>query len=244
VDEGREVFDALVAVLDKYRTPGSLSKTAIEPFIDGVLTGCTEYLANNKRSNQHASRWLDLVRWTISQWPFVVVEAKDDNDRFPLLSVFRTLESRWPTEMRRMLYQGIMPSFIDVLKKGTLGDFCWLHFEVVRELEGDIQGNKAGPDQQLPTPMECAIGDQEILDLCRAAVDRLGVWRAAGKMDERSGLDGRIVRRRNSEVDAQGVHFCPRQGYMRLNLPPLIDALANAGCSQAATDLRLFLRQA
>jgi hypothetical protein len=155
------------------------------------------------------------------------------------------LEQRWPAHLRRGLYVALAENFVHVFQDGTLGEFCWLHFESRQELSGNIQGNKVpAPDQPAPAPLEVAPPDALLIRLCSESARRVARWRAEGKRTNdlgwATGLSGHETANLIRAAFDNGRH----RAYLRRMLLPVIDTLADAGATECAAELRTHIRRA
>jgi hypothetical protein len=235
-------FEAMAAVFEGHKaTPLETTQNA-DRFVDGVLWGATDFLKQAiALTDCHANCWLGIVNWAIGAWPGF--DARSDDDRFPLTPVSVGLEQSWPDSLQKRVYEGVGNPFLRILKEGTLGDFCSLHHAIDRDLEGKMRRSAVEQGSDVMIPIEPPFSDDFLVRLCQESVARVGEWRAEDKRTNDLGWAAGLSGHDSGQLIQKVIEHCRDRGYIRRMLPPVIDRLAEAGCSAVAAELRVRLRR-
>jgi hypothetical protein len=217
-----------------------LDRNAKCSLITGVIWGAMHLVEGTKeRAEQLANAWVKVANWSSEHWPFDP-EAEDD-ERFPILAVASVLHASWDSGTRRRLFVSLAHNLERIMREGSLGDFCTLHFELGAELEG--RRVTAQPPEG-HAPVRSAIPDDLLIQLCRASADRVARWRTLGKRTDDLGWGGALAGHDTSFLVRQVFNYGEDREYLRREIPNVIDRLHQAGLEEVATELRVYLRRA
>jgi hypothetical protein len=188
-----------------------------------------------------ANCWGDLAERAID----VGLKMSRNEDRLEssIQALMSVLECRWPNELRASLYSRFLPILERLLREATLGDYSWLHFQIGRELEGEIDGNEGLKGQSQRELLPLAPTDEVLVRLCRASVERVRTWAQEGTTTDDMGWISALKGRDTANLIRQVFLLERDKGYLQRSLPPAIDILGDAGYPELATELRLVLRR-
>jgi hypothetical protein len=210
-----------------------------EELIRGILFGAMDLLQDeSSRTAARGTAWAAMVGWACTAWTGFG-DTAEDKDRFPVLAVTALLARPWPEDLRRQLIASLREPLLRIVREGTLADFCWLHHEVQVLLRGDGQGASS---RVIPLARG-EVSDEQLLGLCRASADRVVSWRQRGKTTRDFGWATAITGQQTADLIRAVVNAASDRDYLRRELPPVIDRLAEAGSPVIATELRLHLRR-
>jgi hypothetical protein len=210
-----------------------------EALIRGLLFGAFDLFKDQRlRTPPRADAWAALVVWACSSWPWSQ-EPTEKPERFPILPVTAVLALSWPEGLRRRMISVLQGCFLRIMRDGAFADFCWLHHEIRGLLRGDGQGTKS---RVIPLD-KGDFSDELLIELCRASADRVAAWRAAGTTTRDFGWGAALTGHETADLIRAVLEAASDRNYLRRELPPLIDRLAEHGSPGIATELRLLLRR-
>jgi hypothetical protein len=103
-------------------------------------------------------------------------------------------------------------------------------------------GRGRSREQFLPTKE--IFSDEQLIELYRASADRVAAWRAAGTTTRDFGWGAALTGHETADLIRAVLEAASDRDYLRRELPPLIDSLAENGSPGIATELRVMLRRA
>lgn len=145
------------------------------------------------------------------------------------------MEQAWPAVLRQRLYENLADGLVHILRNGSLRDFCGLHFELCEEL-----GSKPTVE---PTQVGSPLSDSLLIRLCEESVERVVRWRKEGKWTRDLGWGSGLSGHDTAQLMQRAFENARDPAYFRRVLPPMIDRLADASCTQLAAELRVWLRR-
>jgi hypothetical protein len=210
-----------------------------EVLIRGLLFGAFDLFKEPRsRTPPSADAWAALVVWACSSWPWSQ-EPAEKPERFPVLPIMAVLARSWPEGLRRRMVSALQGCFLRIMRDGAFADFFWLHHEIRGLLRGDGQG----PNSQVIPLDKGDFSDEQLIELCRASADRVASWRAAGTTTRDLGWMAALNGHETADLIRAVLEAANDRNYLRRELPPLIDLLAENGSPGIATELRLLLRR-
>jgi hypothetical protein len=105
---------------------------------------------------------------------------------------------------------------------------------------GDGQGQKS---RVIPLD-KGDFSDAQLIELCRASADRVAAWRTAGTTTSDLGWVAALTGHETADLIRAVLAAASDRNYLRRELPPLIDCLAENGSPGIATEIRVMLRRA
>ncbi len=235
--ETKPILVQVAALCDEaLSTHESLGPYGIQ-FVRAVIWGAAELLGTYESVPERlAGHWEALAKRAIES---AMLSSTDEDGRLERLlhGVMLGLESRWSPATRTRLYDALAPTLENVIRKGSLGDVSWLHYLLMRELNG------AEEDQPIREKLPLAPTDSVLIGFCRASAERVREWRNQkmttndiGWVSMLSGEDTAAMIRKVYRVGSD-------KAYVQRSLAPVIDVLSEAGIAEVAADLRLMLRR-
>ncbi|NLS98066.1 MAG: hypothetical protein GXX96_38540 [Planctomycetaceae bacterium] len=244
-DRGNEAaapeFLALTDILSAHKSHPVENAQTEENFVNGLLRGSTHCLEESPMLTvRHAEGWLEIVNWGIQRWPSFA--SGSDNDRFPLHSVFTGLWRPWPDPVRAYVYHELEDGLLHIVRQGTLGDFCMLHYELRNELEGKRRRQSVLQGSGKPALLESGFTDQYLVRFCQESAARVSRWRAEGKRSDDLGWMGGPSGQDTAQLIEKVIEHGRDRDYLRRMLPSIIDTLSEAECTTLAAKLRIGVR--
>jgi hypothetical protein len=236
-EDSSDVSRSMSAIYEAQQDLPDATPDARNQFITGVLWGATRFLKGKELNSRHADGWSSIVAWAIEKWPLV---AESDNERFPFTPITVGMKQAWPSVLRRRLYDNLADGLLHILRDGSLGDFCGLHFELSEELgRPAVQGKPTEESAHGESPLS----DSMLIRLCEESVERVARWRTEGKWTRDLGWGSGLSGHDTAKLMHQAFENASDRNYFRRLLPRMIDRLADAGCTQLAAELRVWLRR-
>jgi hypothetical protein len=210
--------------------------------VQGIVWGAYERIRSlNRLDRDLANCWGDLAERAID----VALNLGNREERLEstIQALMSVLECRWPNELRASLYLRLLPVLERLLREATLGDYAWLHYQVGRELAGQIDGNESIKGQSPRTLLPLAPTDEVLVRLCRASAERVRFWVRDGTTTNDAGWVSALTGRDTANLISQVFSVGRDKAFLQRSLPPAIDILGEAGYPELAADLRLMLRR-
>jgi hypothetical protein len=129
--------------------------------------------------------------------------------------------------------------FLRIMRDGAFADFCWLHHEI----RGLLRGDRQGPKSQVIPLDKADFSDEQLIELCRVSAVRVATWQAAGTTTRDFGWAAALTGNETADLIRAVLEAASDRNYLRRELPPIIDRLAEHGNPGIATELRLVLRR-
>jgi hypothetical protein len=157
-----------------------------------------------------------------------------------VLPITMVLAQIWPEGLRRRMLSVLQACFLRILHDGVFADYGRLHHDIRVLLRGDGQGAKS---RVIPLD-KGDFSDEQLIELCRASVERVVKWRAVGTTTRDFGWGAALTGRQTGDLIRTVLEAANDRNFLRRELPPLIDRLAEIGNPEVATELRVMLRRA
>jgi hypothetical protein len=212
-------------------------------FASGLLWGASSRLGSvESLTSRHAECWLPLVKWSLGEW--LSINDDQDGDQIPIHPVMDVLEFRWPHETETDIYNDLTPYFVRIIEEAGLSTFCMFHFLVCQQLKGESRARRASPDHRDSPPFSrFPIPDDVLVRLSCASAQRIARWAAEGKKTNDWGFAGTLSGQETAELMRLAFGEAADRAFVRRGLAPCIDVIADAGLTELANDLRLFVRR-
>jgi len=206
-----------------------------------VLWGAAWYLQQAEAlTDEHAEAVCGIARWAIDT-KLAYAEGEDKVGQ-ELQSLRMASECKWSEQQRRFITEELETSLERILWEGGLGDFTQIHYRfpfLFGEHEGAEDRERAAKVAELGSPMP----DELLLKLCTASAERVAQWRKRGKTTSDLGYIRAVSGECTEHLIRSAFEGAANRKYMRRELPSITDILADAGLTQVATRLRIYMRQ-
>ena len=204
--------------------------------LDGAIWGGSEFVARGEpASPEHAAAWSEFLEEILPFWDFGRSSRQDDSS-FPTTALTVPLAIEWPAKIRSDLFIGLCRLLETAIARGSLGDFCDIHFQVVEMLQGRTELGTPVRDPGKTLKITKEVEDATV-KLARASVARVARWRQEGKTTEDLGWYGAIDGRESSRLITALIGVSHDRERLVREAAPLLDILADAGCTQLAAEL-------
>jgi hypothetical protein len=141
--------------------------------------------------------------------------------------------------LRKRMLSAVQAGLLRIVRDGGLADFVWLHYEI----RGLLRGSRRSPDPQQNALARGDYSDEQLIALCRASAERVASWRTAGTTTNDLGWASALTGNETADLIRAAFETATDRNFLRREMPPLIDILAEHGRPGIASELRIMLRR-